>query len=190
MSSLPMPGPPTPQSTHFDSGGNARMVDITSKSATVRTAIAEGLVRMRAETAAMIRGGTAAKGDVLGIARIAAIQATKLTPTLIPLCHAIGVEAVDVRFEFSEDPVAGSTPGTPPVNASAVTLRCEAEVRTSGKTGVEMEALTAVSVGCLAIYDMCKSVDRGMEIVKVRLLRKTGGASGDFVASGERSDNG
>jgi len=185
MPSLPPPGPPTPRSTHFDAGGNARMVDITAKPATARAATAVGLIRMRPETADMIRGGTAAKGDVLGIARLAAIQATKWTPTLIPLCHAIGVEAVDVRFEFLGDEAAASASGVGRVDENSVTLRCEAEVRTGGKTGVEMEALTAVTVGCLTIYDMCKSVDRGMEIVKVRLLRKSGGASGDFVASGD-----
>jgi cyclic pyranopterin phosphate synthase len=164
------------------------MVDITAKPATVRAAIAVGSIRMRPETADMIRGGMAAKGDVLGIARLAAIQATKWTPVLIPLCHAIGVEAVDVRFEFSGVRAVEATSGATEGDDHSVTLRCEAEVRTSGKTGVEMEALTAVTVGCLTIYDMCKSVDRGMEIVKVRLLRKSGGASGDFVASGDRSD--
>lgn len=140
------------------------MVDITAKAVTVRTAIAQGRVRMQPATAAMIRGGGTAKGDVLAIARLAAITATKLTPLMIPLCHPIAVEAVNVAFRFDDD----------------VTLCCEVAVRTSGKTGVEMEALAAVSVACLSVYDMCKSVDRAMSIHDVQLLQKTGGASGTF----------
>lgn len=142
------------------------MVDIAGKPVTVRIARASATISMHSATAAMIRGGTAAKGDVLAVARLAAISATKLTPLLIPLCHAIAVEAVDVRFAFLDE----------------VTLCCEVEVRTSGKTGVEMEAMTAVSVACLTVYDMCKSVDRCMTIGQVRLLHKSGGKSGTYDA--------
>ena len=155
-----------PRSTHFDAAGQAQMVDVSAKPITIRAATAAGCICMRAETAAMIRGGTAAKGDVLAIARLAAITATKLTPLLIPLCHAIAVEAVDVHFRFNDD----------------TTLCCEVDVRTSGKTGVEMEAMTAVTAACLTVYDMCKSVDRGMAISNVRLLHKSGGASGTYRA--------
>lgn len=155
---------PAPRSTHFDADGHVHMVDVSAKPTTIRTATATGWIRMRPETAAMIRAGTAAKGAVLTIARLAAITATKLTPQLIPLCHAIAVEAVEVRFHFADD----------------TTLGCEVDVRTSGKTGVEMEALTAVMAACLTVYDMCKSVDRGMEIGNVRLLHKAGGASGVY----------
>jgi cyclic pyranopterin monophosphate synthase len=157
---------PGGSSTHFDPRGNARMVDVSAKPVTVRVATAGAIIRMQSTTAAMIRGGTAAKGDVLAVARLAAISATKLTPLLIPLCHAIAVEAVEVRFHFTDD----------------VTLGCEVEVRTSGKTGVEMEAMTAVSVACLSVYDMCKSVDRSMTIGQVRLLHKSGGKSGTYQA--------
>lgn len=172
--------PSKPLSSHFDPRGNARMVDVTGKPVTVRTATARAAVVMRRETAAMIRVGTAKKGDVLAIAQIAAIAATKLTPLLIPLCHGISVEAVDVRFFFEPD-----HDPAPPVAASGgdvVTLYCEAAVRSSGKTGVEMEALTAVMTGSLTVYDMCKSVDRGMTIQGVRVIAKSGGASGDFFA--------
>jgi cyclic pyranopterin monophosphate synthase len=155
------------RSTHFDSAGDARMVDVSAKAVTVRVATAVGLVSMQRETAEMIRRGTAAKGDVLAIARLAAITATKLTPLLIPLCHGIAVEAVEVRFAFEDES----------------TLRCEVDVRSSGKTGVEMEAMTAVSVACLTVYDMCKSVDRAMSIVHCRLLHKSGGASGTYQAA-------
>ncbi len=158
---------PPPRSTHFDAAGQAQMVDVSAKPTTLRTATAVGCISMRAETAAMIRCGTAAKGDVLGIARLAAITATKLTPLLIPLCHAIAVEAVEVHFRFDDD----------------VTLCCAVDVRTSGKTGVEMEAMTAVAAACLTVYDMCKSVDRGMTIGNVRLSHKSGGASGTFRAA-------
>jgi cyclic pyranopterin phosphate synthase len=155
---------PSPRSTHFNAAGDVHMVDVSAKPTTIRTATATGYINMRAETAAMIRGGTAAKGDVLAVARLAAITATKLTPLLIPLCHAIAVEAVEVRFRITDD----------------TTLWCEVDVRTSGKTGVEMEAMTAVAAACLTIYDMCKSVDRGMAIGNIRLLHKAGGASGVF----------
>jgi cyclic pyranopterin phosphate synthase len=172
--------PIKPLSNHFDPGGNARMVDVTAKPITTRTATAKGCVVMRPETAAMIREGTAKKGDVLTIARIAAISATKLTPMLIPLCHGISVEAVDVRFDFEADNVDGAK--VVATDGGDVTLCCEVDVRSSGKTGVEMEALTAVMAGCLTVYDMCKSVDRGMTIQGVRVIAKSGGASGDFFA--------
>jgi len=169
------------QSSHFDPDGNARMVDITAKSVTVRFAKAIGSISMEPATAEMIRLGTAKKGDVLGIARIAAITATKLTPALIPLCHGISVEAVDVRFTLPPALPSKKTNAAPP-QAEPVTLWCEVEVRTSGKTGVEMEALTAVMAGCLTVYDMCKSVDRGMSISNLRVVEKSGGASGHYLA--------
>jgi cyclic pyranopterin phosphate synthase len=154
-------------STHFDSAGNARMVDVSTKPDTIRTATAVGRILMKPETALMINSHGASKGDVLGVARIAAINAVKLTPALIPLCHTILIDAVDVRFSFID----------------ATTLDCEVDVRSAGRTGVEMEALTAVAAGCLTVYDMCKSVDRGMTIATIRLLAKDGGKSGRFSAS-------
>ncbi len=155
-------------SSHFDPDtGAARLVDVSNKPVTVRTALAAASMTMMAETALLIQSRSAVKGDVLAIARIAAIGATKHTATLIPLCHAIPIEAVEVRFAFT----------------TASTLRCEVEVRTSAKTGVEMEALMAATVACLTVYDMCKSVDRRMTIGPVQLLRKDGGASGTFVAA-------
>ena len=172
--------PSKPLSNHFDPAGNARMVDVTAKPITTRIATAKGSVVMRPATATMIREGTAKKGDVLTIARIAAISATKLTPMLIPLCHGISVEAVDVRFDFEAD--NASVPLNDAADAADITLCCEVDVRSSGKTGVEMEALTAVMAGCLTVYDMCKSVDRGMTIQNVRVIAKSGGASGDFFA--------
>lgn len=159
------------------------MVDVTAKPITVRTATASGNVVMQPATAAMISAGNAKKGDVLTIARIAAIAATKITPMLIPLCHSISIEAVDVRFWF--EPAPENDDHTQPAQPSGPTaqLCCEVDVRSSGKTGVEMEALTAVMAGCLTVYDMCKSVDRAMTIQSVRVTAKSGGASGDFAAS-------
>jgi cyclic pyranopterin phosphate synthase len=145
------------------------MVDVSAKPVTVRQATAAGRVRMKSSTAAMIRSGTAAKGDVLGVARLAAIQASKLTPQLIPLCHAIPIEAVAVEFEW-----------LPPPAADLAELDCRVTVRTSAKTGVEMEAMTAAAIGCLAVYDMVKSVDREVAIGPLVLLAKSGGKSGDF----------
>lgn len=156
----------TDHSSHFDDHGQARMVDITGKPISVRQATATASISMRPETANMIRQGTAAKGDVLGVARLAAISATKLTPQLIPLCHPIALEAVEVGFAFSD----------------LTTLQCQVTTRTSGKTGVEIEALAGATVACLCVYDLCKSVDRGMQIGAVRLLHKQGGASGDYQA--------
>ena len=155
-------------SSHFDADGNARMVDVSAKSDTARRAVASGDVTMRPATAEMIRTGAAQKGDVLGVARLAAIQATKLTQQLIPLCHSIPIESVTVDFDWPE----------------ATKLRCRVTVGTTGKTGVEMEAMTAASIGCLTVYDMVKSVDRELEIGPVRLLEKSGGKSGDFKRTG------
>lgn len=152
---------------HFDERGQAWMVDVGAKSETDRRAVAAGSIRMKPETLAIITGGTAKKGDVLGIARIAAIQAAKRTSDLIPLCHPIALTKVEVGFSIDDK--------------SSMVI-CRAEVRCHGKTGVEMEALTAVSVGLLTIYDMCKAVDRGMAMGEVRLLEKEGGKSGKFLA--------
>jgi cyclic pyranopterin phosphate synthase len=150
--------------SHFDAAGNAAMVDVSAKPVTDRTATARGRVVMRPETAAMIRAGTAKKGDVLGVARIAGIMAAKRTAELIPLCHPLPVSAVTLELEAGEGWVD-----------------IAATVRTTGQTGVEMEALTAASVAALTVYDMCKSVDRGMRIEAIRLVHKAGGKSGEFV---------
>lgn len=154
--------------THFDADGKAHMVDVGNKPETHRVAIAAGSIEMRAETLAAIVGGSAAKGDVLGIARIAAIQASKRTGDLIPLCHPIPLSRVAVEFEVRE---------TPP------SIRCQVTAETVGRTGVEMEALTGVSVALLTIYDMCKAIDRGMTIGSVGLQEKSGGNSGHWLRS-------
>jgi cyclic pyranopterin phosphate synthase len=154
--------------THFDAAGQAHMVDVGAKSETERIARAGGRIRMKAETLALIRAGDAKKGDVLGIARIAAIQAAKRTGDLIPLCHLIPLTRVAVEFTIDE---------------AASTVACETVAQTVGRTGVEMEALTAAAVALLTIYDMCKAVDRGMVIEEVRLLEKAGGKSGHWRAS-------
>jgi cyclic pyranopterin monophosphate synthase len=151
--------------THIDAGGEAHMVDVGYKAETVRVAVAEGFVKMKPETLALIREGNAKKGDVIGTARLAGIMAAKQTANLIPLCHPLMLTKVAV--DIAED---AALPG----------LRVEALVKLSGKTGVEMEALTAVSIACLTIYDMAKAVDKAMEIVNIRLLEKSGGKSGDF----------
>ena len=153
--------------THLGSNGEANMVDVGSKAETERTAIAEGLVLMRPETLAIIMEGNAKKGDVIATARIAGIMAAKKTHELIPLCHPLLLNKVAVEIEA--DP---ALPG----------LRVTGLARVSGKTGVEMEALTAVSVACLTVYDMAKAVDRSMTITSVRLVEKSGGKSGDFRA--------
>jgi len=150
--------------THLDERGAARMVDVAAKPVTHRRAVADALVRMRPETLSMIVEGRAPKGDVLAVARIAGIQAAKRTAELIPLCHPLPLTSVTVDLVAEE---------------SAVRITAAAE--TDGKTGVEMEALTAASVAALALYDMCKAIDRGMEISAVRLLEKSGGASGSWV---------
>ncbi len=161
------------QSSHFDSAGNAHMVDVSAKEVTVREATARGEVVMQGQTAEMIRSGGAKKGDVLGVARLAAIQATKLTQQLIPLCHSIPIEAVGVDFEW----LSGTA------NDDRATLRCLVTVRTSAKTGVEMEAMTGTSIACLTVYDMVKSVDREISIGPIQLVAKSGGKSGDFRRS-------
>jgi cyclic pyranopterin phosphate synthase len=153
--------------THFDATGQAHMVDVAGKGETHRVARAAGRIVMQAETLAHIAQGTAKKGDVVGIARIAAIQAAKRTSDLIPLCHPLALTKVSVDFELDH---------------SACAVECVATVETLGRTGVEMEALTAVTVGLLTIYDMCKAVDRGMRIERVALLEKLGGRSGHWTA--------
>lgn len=153
--------------SHFDATGQAHMVDVGAKPETPRLARAVGRIRMKAETLALIRAGTANKGDVLGIARVAAILAAKRTGELIPLCHPIPLTRVAVDFALDE---ANST------------VRCETVAQTVGRTGVEMEAMTATAVALLTIYDMCKAVDRGMTIEEVRLLEKSGGKSGHWRA--------
>lgn len=156
--------------THLNEDGSARMVDVSAKDGTLRTAVAEGRVAMSAEAAGQIRAGDAPKGDVLGTARIAGIMAAKRTHDLVPLCHPIALTGVDVTL-----------------NVRSEAVEIHATVRTKGPTGVEMEALTAVSVACLTVYDMAKAIDRSMRIEGIRLLEKSGGRSGDWSAS-ERSD--
>ncbi len=149
--------------THLDASGRARMVDVTAKQPTIRAATAEGLVRCAPEVVAALRDGSVPKGDVLAVARIAGIAAAKRTPDLLPLAHVIGVHGVVVDLQILDEGV-----------------RVEATVRTADRTGVEMEAMTAVSVAALAIVDMVKGLDRGVEIAGVRLLSKTGGRSGSW----------
>jgi cyclic pyranopterin phosphate synthase len=155
--------------THFDADGQAHMVDVAAKAETHRVARAGGTIRMLPATLALIAQGTAKKGDVIGIARIAAIQAAKKTSELIPLCHPLPITRVAVEFEL---------------DAASSAVRCTATIETVSRTGVEMEALTAVQVGLLTVYDMCKAVDRGMVIGDVRVLEKRGGKSGDWIAPG------
>lgn len=155
------------------------MVDVSAKQVSVREATARGDILMSRPTANLIQSGSARKGDVLGVARLAAIQATKHTALLIPLCHAIPIEAVSVTFSWADQPADPTRTDNHNVQPTVV-LRCEVSVRTSAKTGVEMEALTAVSTGCLTVYDMVKSVEREMEIQNIHLLQKKGGKSGDF----------
>lgn len=157
--------------THFDDQGQAHMVDVGDKSITRRVAIATGRIEMLPSTLALIAGGTAKKGDVIGIARIAGIQGAKRTSDLIPLCHPLILSRV--ALEFSLHPVTEGQPAQ---------VVCQATVECTGPTGVEMEALTAVQVALLTIYDMCKAVDRGMTISGIHLLEKHGGKSGSFVA--------
>ncbi|SBV96381.1 molybdopterin biosynthesis, protein C [uncultured delta proteobacterium] len=153
-------------STHMDENGNAVMVDVSAKSDTVRTAVAEGRISVSPDVLAAVKQGTAAKGDVLGVAQLAGIMAAKKTSDSIPLCHPLPLSHCRVVLETGED-----------------AIRAVCEVKTTGKTGVEMEALTGVSVALLTVYDMCKSMGKGMEIGGIRLLRKTGGKSGDFERS-------
>ena len=154
--------------THFDAQGQAHMVDVANKDITHRIARASGRITMRPATLALITGGHAKKGDVLGVARIAAIQGAKRCADLIPLCHPLPITRVSIEFDIDE-------PGH--------AVLCTAQVETLGRTGVEMEALTAVQIGLLTIYDMCKAADRGMVMGEIRVLEKHGGKSGDWVAA-------
>jgi cyclic pyranopterin phosphate synthase len=153
--------------THIDASGTAAMVDVSGKDVTSRTAVAEGRVIMQPETLALVKSGNAKKGDVLGVARVAGIMAAKRTHELIPLCHPLAISRVAVEVEPDD-----ALPG----------IRVTATVKVAGQTGVEMEALTAVSVACLTVYDMVKAADRGMRIEGVRLLSKEGGKSGTWTA--------
>ncbi|GHV72980.1 cyclic pyranopterin monophosphate synthase accessory protein [Spirochaetia bacterium] len=154
--------------THFDAGGNAIMVDVSAKEVTTRTAIAKGEITVNGETLAAIRGGTAKKGDVLGVARIAGIMAAKRTADIIPLCHPLIFDKVTIDFAIIED---GNLPR----------IEAVCSVKLSGKTGAEMEALTGVTAALLTIYDMCKALDRAMVIGNIRLWEKSGGKSGHFT---------
>jgi cyclic pyranopterin monophosphate synthase len=160
--------PPKHPLTHFDAQGQAHMVDVAAKAETHRVARASGHIRMQPATLALITGGTAKKGDVIGIARIAAIQGAKKTAELVPLCHPLPITRVAVEFTIDE---------------AACEVHCTAQVETLGRTGVEMEALTAVQVGLLTVYDMCKAADRGMVMGGIRVLEKSGGKSGDWRAA-------
>ena len=163
--------PSTSPLTHFDAQGQAHMVDVGAKAATHRIAVATGRIEMQPTTLALIESGTAKKGDVLGIARIAGIMAAKKTSDLIPLCHPLALTRVAIEFEAA----SARQPGT-------TGIFCAATVETVGPTGVQMEALTAVQVALLTIYDMCKAVDRGMSIHDVRVVEKHGGKSGSYLA--------
>lgn len=169
-----MPQPPAPSAptdsplTHFDAQGQAHMVDVGAKASTHRVAVAEGRITMQPETLALIESGTAKKGDVLGVARLAGIMAAKKTSDLIPLCHPIALTRVAVDFS---------------VDSASHSVLCTATAECTGQTGVEMEALTAASVALLTIYDMCKAADRGMVIGGIRLREKRGGKSGVFFAN-------
>ena len=158
---------PAPPLTHFDQQGKAHMVDVAAKPATHRRAVATGRITMQPSTLALIQQGNARKGDVLGIARIAGIMATKKTSDLIPLCHPLALTHAAVEFRVDE---------------ATTSIVCLVTAETTGPTGVEMEALTGVQIALLTIYDMCKAVDRGMEMTDVKLLEKRGGKSGDWVA--------
>ncbi len=151
--------------THLDSTGRARMVDVTEKGETVRVATARGSVHMKAATLEMIQQGKVAKGDVLAVAQVAGIMAAKRTPDLIPMCHPLAITGVEMRLD---------------ANREESSIDISATVRLAGRTGVEMEALTAVSVAALTVYDMCKAVDREMVIDRIRLVHKSGGKSGEF----------
>lgn len=156
--------------THFNEAGRARMVDVSAKEDTARIAVARGEVRMRPETLQAVKVGAIAKGDVLAVAQVAGIMGVKQTETLIPMCHPLLITGADLSFHIDEP-------------ASRILI--EAAVRTTGRTGVEMEALTAVSVAALTIYDMCKAMDKEMVIGEIRLAEKQGGKSGIFIREGE-----
>ena len=165
------PPPPSATSTpltHFDAHGQAHMVDVAGKAETHRVARAAGSIRMQPATFELIAGGQAKKGDVIGVARIAAIQGAKRTSELIPLCHPLPITRVAVEVELDREHSS---------------VHITAQVETLGRTGVEMEALTAVQVGLLTVYDMCKAVDRGMVMTNIRVLEKRGGKSGEWVAA-------
>lgn len=164
--------------THFDEAGRAHMVDVGAKAETAREAVATGVVWMRPATLALIRAGGMAKGDVLAVAQVAGVMAAKQTPQIIPMCHTLLLTGVDIAFEL--DPADMTTDA--PNRRARIGIR--ATVRTVGRTGAEMEALTAVSASALTIYDMCKAVDRAMEIDAIHLLRKSGGKSGDYHVAG------
>jgi cyclic pyranopterin phosphate synthase len=166
-----------PSLSHLNSQGEVHMVDVAAKPATARQAVAEGYLALVPEALALVREGRAAKGDVLAVARVAAIQAAKRTAELIPLCHPLPLSGLEVAISEASLP-----------DGSGLGLRCEVTVGTTGPTGVEMEALTAVQVGLLTLYDMLKSADRAMTIGPVRLLRKSGGRGGDWVRSEARGD--
>ena len=153
--------------THFNEQGRAKMVDVTEKAVTHRTAIAAGEIRVSPEAMAHIKNGTMKKGDVLAVAQVAGIQAAKHNWELIPMCHPLPLTGIDIAFALSDDPCM---------------VEIRATVTCTGVTGVEMEALTAVSVAALTIYDMCKAVQKDMHITNIRLLRKSGGKSGDYMA--------
>ena len=152
--------------SHFDASGNAWMVDVGSKDMTLREAIAVGTVKMKPETYRMVREGNAAKGDAIGVARIAGIMAAKKVDSIIPLCHPLAINSVAIDFQFRDD---------------GCSVGIQSRVGCVGRTGVEMEALTSVSVAALTLYDMCKAVDKSIEISDIRLLYKSGGKSGDYV---------
>jgi cyclic pyranopterin phosphate synthase len=156
--------------THFDKSGQAHMVDVGAKAETHRVAVASGCIRMKPETLALIQAGDAKKGDVLGVARIAGIMGAKRTSELIPLCHPLALTRISIDFT---------------VQTERANIVCTAQVETQGKTGVEMEALTAVQVSLLTVYDMCKAVDRGMVISEVKVLEKRGGKSARWVAAAD-----
>ena len=158
--------------THFDNSGQAHMVDVGDKPASKRRAVASGIISMLPTTLQLIQQGDAKKGDVLGVARIAAIQASKKTADLIPLCHPIALTKVAITFEVDE---------------KNTQITCTAQCEATGQTGVEMEALSAVSIGLLTIYDMCKAADRGMIISEIKLLEKQGGKSGDWATTSKKS---
>ncbi|MFZ4650755.1 MAG: cyclic pyranopterin monophosphate synthase MoaC [Rubrivivax sp.] len=162
----PAPNPASPL-THFDASGDAHMVDVGAKADTHRIARATGTIRMQPATFELVASGRARKGDVIAVARIAAIQAAKRTADLIPLCHPLPITRVAVEFEL---------------DAQSCAVHCTAQVETVGRTGVEMEALTAVQVGLLTVYDMCKAADRGMVMGGIRVLEKRGGKSGDWLS--------
>ncbi|MCR6543992.1 cyclic pyranopterin monophosphate synthase MoaC [Dehalobacterium formicoaceticum] len=157
--------------THINEQGRAKMVDVSQKDDTIRIAVARGEVRMHRKTLSLIKTGGIAKGDVLAVAQIAGIMGAKKSPDLIPMCHPLLLTGIDMSFFINEE-------------ESKVEI--QASVKLTGKTGVEMEALTAVSIGALTIYDMCKAVDKGMEIQNIRLVSKSGGKSGDFLRKGEK----